>query len=503
MSTVKINIVANYFSNIWIAIMTLVFVPIYIHFLGIEAYGLIGIFTALQGMFALMDMGLSATLNRELARLSVQSDEVFDMGDVVRTLEIIYWVVALVLGMIVIVISGAIVSHWINADTLNPNTIKNAIIIMGIIIVFRWPLNLYYGGLNGLQRQIVTNSIKSGTATLGGIGAILILWFISPTIEAFFIWQVFISLLQITLARYFLWTSIPKKHKHAKFKIIILKNIWSFASGITVIMIIDVILKQLDKIILSKMLTLEMFGYYSLATAVAMSLFRIIAPIFDAVYPKLTNLVVLDNQIKLAQLYHKSCQLMSVVIIPISLLIVFFSKDILLIWTQDLVIANHTYLLLSILIIGTTINGLTNIPFALQLANEWTSLTLKINIASLIIFTPYIIIITKYFGAVGGATSWVLIHLFQIIININFMHRRLLHREKGNWLFKDIGLPFLSAFLIISLGFILIRNLQLSQIAMLFSLFSIYSVSILATIMITPEIRNQFYKIMHKTSLFY
>ena len=71
LNPLKKNIAANFSGSIWQSLMSLAFVPLYIKFMGIESYGLIGIFATLQAMFVLLDMGLSATLNREMARLSV------------------------------------------------------------------------------------------------------------------------------------------------------------------------------------------------------------------------------------------------------------------------------------------------------------------------------------------------------------------------------------------------------------------------------------------------
>ena len=42
--SLKKNFVANYFGQGWQALMGLAFVPVYIRYLGIESYGLIGIF---------------------------------------------------------------------------------------------------------------------------------------------------------------------------------------------------------------------------------------------------------------------------------------------------------------------------------------------------------------------------------------------------------------------------------------------------------------------------
>jgi O-antigen/teichoic acid export membrane protein len=66
--SVKRNIAANYLGQVWTAVMGLAFVPLYIRYLGMEAYGLIGVFAMLQTWLSLLDFGLTPTLTREMAR---------------------------------------------------------------------------------------------------------------------------------------------------------------------------------------------------------------------------------------------------------------------------------------------------------------------------------------------------------------------------------------------------------------------------------------------------
>src|SRR5436853_7772563 len=70
MAGLKRNVIANLSGNLYTVVISLVFVPIYIHYLGIEAWGLVGFSVTLQAVLAVADMGLSTTLNREMARLS-------------------------------------------------------------------------------------------------------------------------------------------------------------------------------------------------------------------------------------------------------------------------------------------------------------------------------------------------------------------------------------------------------------------------------------------------
>ncbi len=82
----KRNIVANFTGDGWAALMLLDFILIYIHFMGIEAFGLVGFFVAMYAVMSLLDMGFTVTVNRELARLSAQRDKAQEMRDLVPTL---------------------------------------------------------------------------------------------------------------------------------------------------------------------------------------------------------------------------------------------------------------------------------------------------------------------------------------------------------------------------------------------------------------------------------
>jgi O-antigen/teichoic acid export membrane protein len=296
MNLQKKNIAANFTGSIWQALMGLIFVPFYIKFIGIESWGLIGFFATLQAVLGLLDMGLNSTINRELARLSVLSGKEQEMRHLVRTLEVLYWGVAIFVGIIVFSLSPFIARYWINAGQLSPETIEEALLIMGIVMTLQMPIGFYSGGLMGLQRQVLLNVINVCMSTMRSAGAVLILWLVSPTIQAFFLWQIVVSAIHVFFLAMSLWRKLPPAEEKAVFQKLLLKGIWRFAAGMTGISTFVLILTQLDKIILSKLLSLEMFGYYMLASLVAASLVLLIVPVFNGVYPRFAQLVSLNDE---------------------------------------------------------------------------------------------------------------------------------------------------------------------------------------------------------------
>ncbi|MHB8130373.1 MAG: lipopolysaccharide biosynthesis protein [Mobilitalea sp.] len=488
LNPLKKNIIANFVGSIWQALMGLAFVPLYIKFMGIESYGLIGIFATLQAMFVLLDMGLSTTLNREMARLSVLPGREQEMRNLVRSLEIIYWFVAILIGIAIVQISPFIAYHWVKAGQLSPQTIEQVFLIMGFAMAVQWPASLYSGGIMGLQRQVLLNAINIGMSTLRGVGAVLILWLISPTIQAFFLWQIVISAMNTFILLIFLWHILPSGKESAVFQKQLIQGIWKFSAGMSGISILAVILTQLDKVTLSKLLSLEMFGYYMLASMVAMSLSRVFTPVFFSIYPRFTQLVSTNDEDELKRLYHKSCQFIAVLILPIAIVIAFFSYEIILLWTQNASTAGKTHLILSIMICGSAFNGLMNPPYALQLAFGWTSLPFYANLISVILFVPVIIFMVGSFGAIGGAIAWLVLNIGYVIFWIPVMHKRLLLKEKWRWYWQDVFVPLAVCTFVAGLGRIFIRE-PMSQYMTLLSLIIISILTLWVTALTTPVTR--------------
>ena len=449
MSRVKTNFFANLAGSGWTALVGLACTPLYIRFMGMEAYGLIGFYFMLQGVIQILDLGLSPTMNREMARYSVLPGKTGEARDFVRTLEVGYWAIGILIGCAVWFTAPYIASHWIKAGTISPSEVRRAVAIMGALTALQWPLSFYQGGLLGLQRQVLHNGITIATSTLSGGGALLVLWLVSPTVSAFFTWQIAVSLLQAGVTTFALWRCLPGSGRVARFDPAIIRNIWSFAAGMSGITITALVLMQLDKVILSKMLTLKIFGYYVLAGIVGNGLSGLlIAPMFNTIFPRFSALVAARDEKSLLEMYHGSTQVMAVMILPAAVVIALFSWEIMLLWTGSPEIAGNTAPIVSILVGGTALNGLMNLPYALQLSHGWTRIGLVINTVFIVTLVPAIVLMTLRFGTVGAASVWLGLNTIYMVIGVPLTHRRLLKGEALQWFTKDVGVPLAGSLII-------------------------------------------------------
>lgn len=455
----------------------------------------------MQSTLAVLDMGLTTAVSREMARVSASQDNTVKVKNLARTLEVIYWIEAVVLGILVIVLAPFISNKWLNSVNLGVETVRYSLIMMGGAIIVQWPFSFYSGGLMGLQRQVTVNIINIITATLRSVGAILILWLVSPTINAFFIWQIVVSIFQTFVTAWVLNRSLPRGRGTGKsrFEIKQLREIWQFSAGIGGSAVLAVILSQMDKFILSKMLTLEMFGYYTLAVVVSTSISRLISPLVTALFPRFIELVTAGDMERLKRTYHTGCQAMSVTIIPISLFLALFGKELILLWTQNPKITENTYILTFFMTISTMFYGLSHIPLTLEFAHGKTMSIFYINTVLTIIGIPSVWFSAVTFGVVGVAIVLMVLNFIYLNIVVQIVHKHTLSREKRQWYLNDVGFPFLTALFSITIWRILIHG-NMNSWYSLIVLRLVACSSVLATALSTPDIRNWLFK--HRQSIF-
>jgi len=488
MSIVRRNIIANAAGSGWGLLVSLLAVPFYIRFLGIEAYGLIGIFLSLTAVFSLLDFGLRTTLNRKLAQLSVQTGTEQEMRDLLRTLEIIYWTTGVVIGVSVALLAPLLANYWIKPQQLSTDAVARALTMIGIIIACQWPLALYSGGMMGLQKQVALNIVASAFATVRSLGAVLVLWQVAPTLEVFFTWFIVMSLAETLLIGYLLWRRLPRARARPAFSGRQLAELWRFAAGMTGISVLSVILTQLDKVILSATLSLEAFGYYILAWRVAAALYSLSSPINTAFFPRFSQIAVGGDKRELARLYHRGCQLTSVVLLPVAVVLAMFAQDFLYLWTADVVVATNSGAVLGLLALGTAVNGLMGLPAVLQFAHGWTRLVLIFNSIAVALLAPMIYLMSVRYGGVGAAWVWLVLNLAYVAFMLRIMHRRLLPGELRTWFVADVGAPLVAVLAVAGLWKVGVVT-PAGYGAMLLNLAGVSLAAAVAAVIAAPQIR--------------
>lgn len=452
---VRRNILANYAGQAIASVLALALVPVYVRYLGIEAYAIVGLFVVIQAWMALLDLGMTPTLGREMARFTAGAVPVQDIHDLLRSLETVYIGVAASVAAALTLGAPLLASRWLKVEKLPVEVVAEAVSLLGIVVALRFCEGIYRGGLMGLQQQVWANVASTSMALLRTLGALAVLAWISPTILAFLLWQGAISLLTLVVLGVRLHTSLPAPPLRPRFSAPALRSIGRFAGGVFGISLLSVVLTQIDKLLLSKLLPLTEFGVFMLASTLVGGLWLVGGPVVLAIGPELVRHFEGGDTPELAQSYHKASQLVAVTVVPTMLMLMCFAPGVVFAWSGDPVLAAKTAPILAVLAVGTGINALLQVPYQLQLAAGWTQLAMMVNLVAVVVMIPLLLWSVPIYGADAAAFVWAAVNIGYLLVTIPLLHRRLLTGEMQRWYATDTAMPMLGAAAVVAIGWVL------------------------------------------------
>ena len=400
------NVVANLVSTGCIAAVQLVVTPLLVWKLGTSAFALVGFYTTLVAVLAILDLGLTPLLTRVMARHLPSVDAPWRGATVLRTFEILFAGIGLVVAVAIVSAAPFVAEHWLRSSVVPQAEIETAVRLMGLLFSLRWAQAPYVATLQGLQQQVRLSIANAGMYTIVNACAVLALWVAKPTIVVFFASLAAGTLVQLLTIRWIAWRADPALRERSRFDTAVIRAGWRFSAGMLGISITATILTQMDKLILTKLVPLEEYGLYAMAQVLAGGLSVVILPIFNAVYPRLCELVASGDEARLRTSFLSASNLMGAILVPTVVFLVLFSYEVLVLWTRNPEVAAPTAPLLALLATGTALNGLMFVPYALQLARGNTRIGFTINLVLCVVMVPSIVFLTYHFGIVGGASVW-------------------------------------------------------------------------------------------------
>lgn len=438
------NLIANYIAQGWISVMMFVFVPYYIKYLGVEAYGLVGLFNVLWAGLQVISAGLAPTINREMVAFSEGRYDESAVRDFLVSVEAVVFPLAGLVGLLVLSASGWLSTGWLRPQHLTTNEVRVAIAIMGFVIGSKLVEATYQGAVLGLQKQVWLSVTQSIFATLRYGGVVLVLALYSATVSTFFYWQILISVLTVVTYALAIRSWLPKSSRAPKIDLFLLRSIVGFSGGIMSTALLAFLLHNADKLILSKLLLLTDFGYYMLCWAVVSGAMLLVSPVTQAFYPLFTRYHLNDDRENLTAQYHLASQLISALPGAAALTIAVYSNSLLFMWTGNPTIASKAGVVLALLAFGAFLNFQMQIPYMLQLAHGWSSLSAKVNSVAVLVLIPALVVFVPRYGTVGAAIIWIVLNIGYVFFEIRAMHKRLLPDQKWKWYRDDFLLPGIS-----------------------------------------------------------
>lgn len=444
MPSIKKNVAFNYIGRFYVAFAGILVLPLYLKHMGAEAFGLIGFFTLLQSWMQLLDLGLSPTLGREVASARGRADQSQSLRGLVRSLETIFLCIATVVGLSLFMSKGWIAGHWLTINELDAGLVAHCVGLMGLMVGVRWFVSLHRSGINAYEQQVWINVVDGILTTLRFPGALLLVILSKGDIVFFFYYQLLLALVElVVIARKFYQLLPAVTQPVALFSIPEMTRVLPFALGIAYTGGIWVLVSQLDKLLLSKLLSLAEYGYFSLVAVVCSGLLVLSAPVSNAVLPRMTLLLAQGKNDEMLALYRKATRLVVCMVVPVALVITFFPRQVVQIWTGDGTAADWTEPVLPLFALGNGLLAIGAFQYYLQYAHGKLRLHVLYNTVSAVISVPMIVYAAHEWGPVGVGYVWLVFRLLSLLFWTPYVHKVLAPGLHADWLLKDIMLPLL------------------------------------------------------------
>ncbi|KQX94906.1 polysaccharide biosynthesis protein [Variovorax sp. Root473] len=447
MSSLKSSIVASYTSQIYIALVGIIMMPMYLKYMGSEAYGLVGFFTMLQVWFQLLDFGLSPTLARECARYKGGATDGLTLRRLVRALEVIFVIIGATMALCLAMNAGWVATTWLKVVTLSPVQVSLAVQLMAVTVALRWLSGLYRGALGGLESLVWLGGFNIAVATARFVLVVPVLHFVGATPTVFFAYQVLVVGIEAFVLVWRTYASLPTIDTGVRVGLHFraLRGTLGFSLSIAFTGGVWVAVTQADKLILSTLLPLSDYAHFTLAVLLASGVTIISGPLSSALLPRLSRLHAQSADAEAIALYRQATQGMALIAATIALVLALAAEQILFAWTGDRALAESAAPILRLYALGNGILSLAAFPYYLQFSRGDVRLHLIGNVIFLGVLVPSIVYATLRHGAVGAGWTWLGANILYGLLWVPLVHRKFAPGLHMQWLGRDIAVILLPA----------------------------------------------------------
>lgn len=441
MSRLAKNIIYNAAGQGFLLLLSLVAVRFIFVKLGQDVLGVLYFALALNSfLVAFLEMGISTTTTREISRFFT-SDRPYVI-QLMQTSSFFYWLAYAICAAAIYAFTPLLVSRWISLGSMDSQTAVAMVRVIGMGALLTLPQILYASMLRGIQRMEFPNAIDVAASIIQQGGIILA---IVNEGNALFVSYVFASSFLLNIALY--WTAvIPFFSWRAlipRLSVSVLKRIAPYSVRVMSFSLLGIVHRQIDKIVLSRLLPIGTFGYYSVAYSGLAKGGFFADSVAQAAFPSFSELSQEERTQELFAQYKKLQTLACAVAAMIFALIVFAARPIFSL-VLNAEIAQTLFLPIFLLAIGFYMHESLKVPHFFSLAAGRPDIAMKANALALGIVLPASVFLMVRFGLFGAGFAWIFYNLFMYAYGIALICRQCLYISPLKWYGHAAAIFFLS-----------------------------------------------------------
>lgn len=407
--SIKKSFMLTFSVQVYSTIITIALTPLLISMVGAEGFGLIGFFLILQNLIQILDAGISGTLSRQIAitKHCRKAFKVFLLN--FNKVYVGFIILASCFFLLSYFFRGEFSSFWFDTS-INKSLLDFCLLMMAGTLAIKYLSGPLRSGLVGLESHYLIAIVNFISATLRYPGGIFVLFLFQNSLSYYFAYQLLVSIFEWAALQFFFYSESNKVMRKASQSNVIeaqsLKSLLLLSLQLSVLSILWVIVSQIDKLLLSGVMELEKFGYYSLAVSVSGVILTLNIPLNQVLMPRLASFASNKLNAEYAKFFTGAFTYVAVFFIPLSVVLFFFGKELVWAWTGDEKAANDSYVYIKWLALGNVIAVLMNFSFLLQ----FTIKRLRQHIIAYGIYSALLVPITIYvvnvYKGEGAAFFW-------------------------------------------------------------------------------------------------
>jgi O-antigen/teichoic acid export membrane protein len=396
------NTVWNLIGNGAPLIVAVFSIPILIHGLGKDRFGVLTLAWALIGYASLFDIGLGRALTQLVAK-KLGSGEDHEIPALVWTSLLLM----LGLGVVGAAVIGA-VSPWLVHHALKiPEGIQPEVLRAFYLLGLAVPAVIVTAGLRGLleahQRFDLITALRIPTGVFTFAGPLLALPFSKSLVPVvgILVGGRFAGCLAHLLICF---RVVPELRHRVAWHGPSAGPLLRFGGWMTVTNVVGPLMVTMDRFFIAGLISVTAVAYYATPYEVVSKLLLLPVAVTGVVFPAFSASFAQDRN-RAALLFGRSVKYVFLALFPIILLIVALAQNGLTVWLgADF--ARHSTRVVQWLAVGVLANGLALVPFSFVQGIGRPDLTAKLHLLELPIYLGMLLWLIRVDGIEGAAIAW-------------------------------------------------------------------------------------------------
>ena len=395
MNQLKVGSILSYLSMGLNIVIGLFYVPLLLHFLSIEEYGLYQLIGSLVAYLGIMDFGLTSTITRFYSRKIALNDEK-GMENILAISAIIFLILSILtvlIGLVVYALFPTMYSAKLSVgEMLSARRMLLYLIGNTGITIFS---KVFEASITSLERFVFLRLLTIIQSIFQPIAVVAILTIKADALSIVQV-QVLFNLFHIACIVYYALKVLHIRIKLHEFDQQLVLTILKFSSFLFLQIIFDLIIWRTGVVVLG--------AVFSIAIQLNMYYKQFATAINSVLFPKVSRLSVIhDGMTELSALFKKVGRLQLMILGLILSGFIVFGQDFLFLWVGNQFLP--AYAMTLIMMIPFTLDLIENVGVLILQAKDLHKTRAMIFLGIAILTILLTIIGAKNFGGMGGAIA--------------------------------------------------------------------------------------------------